>query len=319
MNAPVRIILAFLCALALEIVFVPMLLPFLRKLKAGQTEREDGPQSHLEKNGTPTMGGISFIAAILIAALIFGGFSPDALMMLAGMLLFGFVGFTDDYIKVVKKRNLGLTPWQKIAMQVVFSFLIALYASKSGTQIMIPFLLKPVDFGWLYIPFEMFVMLAMSNSVNLTDGVDGLCSSVTAVVAFTFAIVGYRFSDMRLSVFEACIVGGCLGFLAYNKHPAKLFMGDTGSMALGGALAAGAIISGNELILPIAGGIYVAEAMSVIIQVFVFKTQHGRRFFRMAPLHHHYELGGWSEVKVVRRFSLVTGGLCLIAFLGVLI
>ena len=320
MSTAVKTILSFVVGTGLTAVFVPLLLPVLHRLKAGQTVRDEGPEAHKVKTGTPTMGGIAFIFAIVITALVFGGFSADLLMMILGMLMFGLVGFIDDYIKVVKKRNLGLQAWQKIVLQLAFSLVIAFYAlNNGGSEVFIPFAKCRIDFGVLYIPFAIFVVLAMTNAVNLTDGLDGLASSVTAIVSAAFTIVGYMVTNKNMSIFAAALMGGCVGFLVYNHHPAKLFMGDTGSMALGGALAALAIIGRYEFLLPIAGGIYVAEAMSVIIQVFVFKTQHGRRFFRMAPLHHHFELGGWSETKVVTIFTIITVIGCALAFLGLIV
>ena len=318
MSSAVKVIISLAGCYALTALFVPVLLPLLVRLKAGQSIREEGPAAHMAKSGTPTIGGLSFVLAIVIVSLAVCGFDYDMLVMLAGLLGYGAIGFADDYVKVVKKRNLGLTAKQKIAAQLAVALLISWYASKSGTTVFIPFAKTLVDLKWFYIPFMVFIFLAMSNSVNLTDGLDGLASSVTAVCASCFAIIGYAAGADSMACFMAAVAGGCLGFLLYNRHPAKLFMGDTGSMALGGALAAGAIISGYELLLPIAGGIYVAEAVSVIIQVFVFKTQNGRRFFRMAPLHHHFELGGWDEVKVVRVFTAVTLLLSLIALAGVL-
>ena len=318
MSSTLKVILSLIGSYALTAVIVPVLLPLLVRLKAGQSIREEGPQAHMAKSGTPTIGGLAFIVAITVVSLAISGFEGDMLVMLGGLLGYGAIGFADDYVKVIKKRNLGLTAIQKIILQLLVAVLISWYASKSGTSVFIPYFRTVLDLKWFYIPFMVFIFLAMSNSVNLTDGLDGLASSVTAVVAACFAVIGYAAGAGSMACFMAAVGGGCLGFLLYNRHPAKLFMGDTGSMALGGALAAAAIVAGYELLLPIAGGIYVAEALSVIIQVFVFKTQNGRRFFRMAPLHHHYELGGWSEVKIVRRFTLITLLLCVLALAGVL-
>ena len=286
-------------------------LPLLKKLNAGQSIREEGPEAHKAKSGTPTMGGIAIILTICIVSIVFAP-SLNTVLMCAVMLLYGAIGFIDDYIKVVKKRNLGLTAKQKLAFQIAVAIAIAIYRGISSTVVFIPFAKISVDFGWFFYPFVVFVMVAMTNAVNLTDGLDGLASSVTAVcaLAFTFICTG------EASIFAICISGACIGFLMLNKHPAKLFMGDTGSLALGGALAACAILSESEFALPIAGGIYVLEALSVIIQVIVFKTQNGRRFFRMAPIHHHFELGGWKETKVVTVFAAVTVALSVIAYLA---
>lgn len=317
---------------ALCAAFMAVLLPLLRRLKAGQSIREDGPQAHLAKAGTPTMGGIAIILAVLAAVLLgialkplydsedrLMSSSPSALLSMAFvMLAYGAIGFFDDYIKVTKKHNEGLTAKQKFALQVLAAVIFAVW--NGGARYMtVPFL-GTFRMGRVFgILFEVFVMVAMTNGVNLTDGLDGLASSVTAAVALFFMLLAPRVALSESGIFAACTAGACLGFLLYNHHPAKVFMGDTGSLALGGGLAALAAVSGIEWALPIAGGIYVAEALSVIIQVFVFKTQNGRRFFRMAPLHHHFELGGWNEVKVVRVFTLVTAVLCCLAYLGLMI
>ena len=225
----------------------------------------------------------------------------------------------EDFVKVAMKRNLGLTAKQKLALQVLLSCGVAWYQSSVsvyGTSVYVPLIHTYLDLGFLYIPFVAFVMVAMTNAVNLTDGLDGLAGGITAIVAVFLTIVGVSFYGYGASAaFCAAIAGACAGFLLYNHYPAKLFMGDTGSLALGGAIAAAAILMNIELIIPIAGGIYVAEAASVLIQVFVFKTQNGRRFFRMAPLHHHFELGGWKETKVVGVFWAVTLGLCCLSLL----
>ncbi len=300
------VVAPLLCALILAALFTKLLLPFLYLLKAGQSIREEGPSAHKSKAGTPTMGGLAILAALLVSALL-AHRSADMAVCLAVTFAYGAIGFIDDYIKVVKKRNLGLTAWQKLALQIAVAVLLAVYRSRTDTLVFIPFVKIYADFGWFYIPFVAFAVVAMTNAVNLTDGLDGLASSVTAVCALCFALI----CSGAPAVFAACLSGACLGFLVYNHHPAKLFMGDTGSLALGGALAAVAILSDYEFVLPVAGGIYVLEALSVIIQVFVFKTKNGRRFFRMAPLHHHFELGGWKETKVVWVFFAVT--VCLSA------
>jgi len=300
-------------AIVVSAVLTALEIPFLKKLHAGQSIRDEGPEAHKKKSGTPTMGGIAIIITICAVALII---SPtlDTLVMCAVTLVYGLIGFVDDYIKVVKKRNLGLTAKQKLALQILVAIAVAIYTGMKDTTVFIPFAKIPVDFGWFFYPFVVFVMVAMTNAVNLTDGLDGLASSVTAIVAMLFA----QICTGPASVFGTVLCGACIGFLIFNRHPAKLFMGDTGSLALGGALAACAIISENEFVLPIAGLIYVIEALSVIIQVVVFKTQNGRRFFRMAPIHHHFELGGWKETKVVVVFSLFTVALCVIAYLSVI-
>ena len=248
-----------------------------------------------------------------------GGFiSTDTYIMLTVTLLFGLIGFFDDYIKVAKKHNLGLRAWQKLVLQILFAAALAVYMAKFsgyGTEVWIPFIDEYVDFGWFYIPFVIFVVVAMANAVNLTDGLDGLSSGVTALVAFFFAITAMQYGHNSASVFCVALTGACLGFLVFNKYPAKLFMGDTGSMALGGALASAAIIMKMEFLLPIAGLIYVLEALSVIIQVVYFKATGGKRFFKMAPLHHHFEMCGMKEKHVVAMFWFVALLCCGLAYL----
>lgn len=313
------IIISIVVGFILCSVFMALLLPVLRRLKAGQTIRDEGPKEHQKKSGTPTMGGIAIILAFVIGCLlicfvIFKAFSLDMLIIMLVTLAYAAIGFVDDYIKVVKKRNLGLTAIQKIILQVIIAAILAVYSGMNyGTNINFPILRLCLDFKLLYYPFIVFVVVAMTNAVNLTDGLDGLAASITAIVALTFALVGYNFINAMVAAAMLC--GSCFGFLIFNHHPAKVFMGDTGSLALGGCLSAIAIISRTEFVLPIAGIIYVLEALSVIIQVFVFKTQNGRRFFRMAPLHHHFELGGMKETKVVMFFSAVTAVFCIVEVL----
>ena len=238
--------------------------------------------------------------------------------MLVVTLLFCAIGFLDDYIKVTAKHNLGLRAWQKLVLQILFAVGLAIYIARFsgyGTNVYIPFLSRYVDFGGFYIPFVAFVVVAMANSVNLTDGLDGLCSGVTAIVAIFFALVGYKLGMNSPAIFGAAIAGVCLGFLLFNKNPAKLFMGDTGSMALGGAVAACAIMMKMEFFLIIAGFIYVMESLSVIIQVSYFKATGGKRIFRMSPIHHHFEMGGMEEKNVVFMFWGITLGCCILAYL----
>lgn len=303
-------------SVGLSAVITPLLIPFLKRLGAGQSIREEGPQAHMTKAGTPTMGGLGIILTVIIASVLFAPMGGEILLMLAGFLLFAGIGFADDFFKVIYKRNLGLTAKQKVLLQVLFAAGLAFYQSRMAgfdATIYVPIAKIYVDLGIFYVPFVVFVVVAMVNAVNLTDGLDGLAAGVTAIVAACLAVIGYRFGFASATVFSSAISGACIGFLMYNKYPAKLFMGDTGSLALGGGLAAASIFMQMELILPLIGGIYVAEALSVIIQVFVFKTQNGRRFFRMSPLHHHFELGGWPETKVVKVFYAVTLLLSLVA------
>lgn len=310
----IRLIVAFVITAAAT----PLFIPLLRRIKAGQSIREEGPQSHMVKSGTPTMGGLVMILAVVATCLIFGRHDTDMWILLAAFLLFGAIGFIDDFVKVAMKRNLGLTALQKLLLQVAIAVGLAVYQSSVspfGTTVYIPVINSYWNFGILYVPFIVFVVVAMVNAVNLTDGLDGLASGVTSIVSVFFALVGLMFYGLGApTVFSAALAGACLGFLLHNKYPAKLFMGDTGSLALGGGLAAAAILMNLELILPIAGGVYVAEALSVILQVGSYKLRNGKRIFRMAPLHHHFELGGWRETKVVVVFWMVTALLCALSF-----
>jgi len=298
-------------------VLTSVLIPVLKHRQFQQFIREEGPQSHLSKAGTPTMGGLAICTALLLMTLGLGKITADTLVMLAVTFAFAALGFFDDYIKVAKKHNLGLRAWQKLVLQILFSGALAVYManfSGYGTDVWIPFVDKYVDFGALYIPFVIFVVVAMTNAVNLTDGLDGLSSGVTTLVAFFFGIVAIEFGHDSPMVFCGALCGACIGFLVFNKYPAKLFMGDTGSMALGGALAAAAIIMKVEFLLPVAGLIYVAEALSVILQVGSFKLT-GKRIFKMAPIHHHFEMCGMKEKHVVVMFWLVALICCVIAYL----
>lgn len=292
-------------------------IPILKHKQFQQFIREEGPKSHLSKEGTPTMGGIAIFAALLMLTVAGGNFTVDSVVMLVVTFLFGLIGFFDDYIKVAKKHNLGLRAWQKLVLQILFAVGLAVYMAEFsgyGTDVWIPFIDRYVDFGWFYIPFVAFVVVSMANAVNLTDGLDGLSSGVTALVAFFFGVVAIQFGHGSAMIFCGALTGACLGFLIFNRYPAKLFMGDTGSMALGGALASAAIIMKSELLLPIAGFIYVMEALSVIIQVVSFKST-GKRVFRMAPIHHHFEMGGMKEKNVVAMFWLIAIACCVIAYL----
>ena len=312
--------LVFLAALGMiaGTILTSLEIPILKHKQFQQFIREEGPQSHLSKEGTPTMGGIAIFGALVLMTFIGGYVSTDTFVMLGVTLLFGLIGFFDDYIKVAKKHNLGLRAWQKLVLQIFFAGALAFYManySGYGTEVWIPFIDKYIDFGGLYIPFVIFVVVAMANAVNLTDGLDGLSSGVTALVGFFFAIVGMEFGHNSAAVFCVALTGACLGFLVFNRYPAKLFMGDTGSMALGGALASAAIIMKVEFLLPIAGLIYVLEALSVIIQVGYFKMTGGKRFFKMAPLHHHFEMCGMKEKYVVAMFWFIALICCGIAYL----
>ncbi len=299
-------------AFVITIIGTPLLIPILKRIKAGQSIREDGPQSHMVKSGTPTMGGLAIIGAVLITSLTAGKTTTDMLIIIAAFVAYGVLGFLDDFVKVSMKRNLGLTALQKLALQILIAVGLAIYQSRVsvyGTTVFIPIVNKYWDFGVWYIPFIAFVVVALVNSVNLTDGLDGLASGVTLIVAMFLAIVGSTYGFTTASVFCSAMAGACFGFLMFNKHPAKVFMGDTGSLALGGGIAAAAIMMNIELVIPIAGGVYVAEAVSVILQVASYKSRR-KRIFKMAPLHHHFELCGWKETKVVAAFWIATLVLC---------
>ncbi len=322
--------IAIAASFILSALFTGLLIPWLKKLKFGQNIREDGPQAHLAKQGTPTMGGIAIVAAASIVSALFilsGRVTFNARQMNGWISLiafagFGVIGFLDDFLKIRKKQNEGLTVRQKFALEILLAVLIAVLRvrmTSAGTTFWIPFTHTHVDFKWFAYPFIVFIVVAMTNAVNLTDGLDGLASSVTAVVAAFFAFAAELASTRDSAFVSLALLGACIGFLVYNHHPAKVFMGDTGSLALGGALAGIALSSGTELLLPLVGLIYVAEALSVMLQVGWFKVTHGKRLFRMAPLHHHFELGGWKETKVVAVFTAVTGCLAALAFLGLLL
>lgn len=301
---------SFLITLVLGFLFLPV----LRRLKAGQSIREEGPKSHYAKSGTPTMGGIVIMAAVLITVITARRFNKDLYIILFATLGFGAIGFVDDFIKVVLKRNLGLKAYQKLIAQVLIATIIAIYqsnVSSYSTKVLIPFINSYIDFGILYIPFIIFVVVGTTNSVNLTDGLDGLASGVTLIVSAFFALVAMNLGYYSIAIFGGALTGACLGFLRYNAHPAKMFMGDTGSMALGGAIVSMAILMNLTFFIPLVGGIYFAEALSVIIQVVYFKKT-GKRIFKMSPLHHHFELSGWKETKIVIVFWSITLVLCII-------
>ena len=309
---------------AVSMLVTARMIPLMKQKQFGQYIREEGPKEHLSKAGTPTMGGIAFIlgttAAVIVSMFMPGSDTMGKIAILLSMYAFGAVGFIDDYNKIAKKQNEGLTPKQKLILQAVFGLALAIFMmSKEGTAMFIPFFRKTVDIGILYIPFVVFIEIAMANAVNLTDGLDGLASSNSAIVACTFAIIGMSVhgGSEPMAVAGQALFGALVGFFLYNHYPAQIFMGDTGSMALGGVLSAMAIVGHMEWLLPIAGLIYVIEALSVIIQVTYFKKSGGKRVFRMAPIHHHFELGGWHETKVVKVFCLFTFICCIIAYFSV--
>ncbi len=311
------IIAAILC-FALTTILCPVCIPVLHRMKFGQYIRELGPQEHQKKSGTPTMGGIMFIAAIMITTAVFAGKYPMIIPVALFILLFGIIGFLDDYLKVVKKQNEGLKVWQKLTMQIIITGVFAFYLYRNpqvGTEVIIPFSGMIVKLGWVFIPFVFFVVLGTDNGVNFTDGLDGLCASVTCAVAAFFAVAAIKL-DIRIAPIAGAVAGAMLGYLIWNVYPAKVFMGDTGSLALGGFVSSFALMTRLPVFILLVGVIYLVEVLSVILQVSYFKITHGKRIFKMAPIHHHFELCGWKETRVVAVFTIVTIIMCLISYIG---
>ncbi|MGG1311782.1 phospho-N-acetylmuramoyl-pentapeptide-transferase [Cohnella laeviribosi] len=300
----------------LSVLLGPLCIPVLRRLKFGQQVRTEGPQSHQKKSGTPTMGGIIILLALTIAFLRFADRGPEYWALIVACLGFGLVGFLDDYIKIALKRSLGLTAKQKLLGQLLFSvvFCVLLYRMGHSTAIAVPGTGWSLDLGWGYYLFVIVIFFAASNAVNFTDGLDGLLSGTSALAFGAYALIALEASQSEAAVFSAAMIGAVLGFLVYNAHPAKVFMGDTGSLGIGGGLAAVAILTKTELLLILIGGVFVVEMLSVIIQVVSFKTR-GKRVFKMSPIHHHFELSGWSEWRVVTTFWLAGLVLALAGFI----
>lgn len=312
-------ILIILISLVLTLILGKIIIPILRSSHIGQNIREEGPKSHYGKAGTPTMGGIIFLISALVLTLIFVPFSMKTFILLLSTFGFGAIGFIDDFRKLVLKRSLGLTAKQKIILQVLISFIIAvlcfIYQNDTITKLWIPFTDIRLNVSILGIPIMMFIMIGTSNAVNLTDGLDGLSSQVSVPVFLTLIILSQNIED---KLFASIMLGGVLGFLFYNSNPASVFMGDTGSMAIGGAVVGLAINMGMPIFLIILGGVYVAESLSVIIQVASYKFRNKKRIFLMTPIHHHYELKGYKEPKIVTGFTIVSVILSLITLLAVL-
>lgn len=314
-----EIVLPTLISFAISVILGPVLIPFLRRLKVGQTVRDEGPQSHLKKSGTPTMGGLLILTAMTVTSLVYMRKYPDILPILFLTLGFGLIGFLDDYIKVVLKRSMGLRAWQKFGLQIIVTAVFAFYLhqyTNVGMAWRIPFMSgQYVDFGIFNIPLIFIVVLGTVNGTNFTDGLDGLATSVTILVAtfFTVCAIGL---NAPITPITCAAVGALMGFLLFNGYPASVFMGDTGSLALGGFVAACAYMMQLQLFLVIVGFIYVAEVASVMLQVSYFKLTGGKRIFKMAPIHHHFELCGWSETRVVAVFAIITAILCLIALMA---
>lgn len=313
-----HVVIPVILAFAISAVLAPFVIPFLRKLKIGQTERKE-LESHQKKMGTPTMGGIIILTSIIITSLFYIKDYPKIIPILFLTVGFGIIGFLDDYLKVVLRRSDGLLAWQKMILQIIVTAVFAIYMVKvSGVSLtmLIPFSGgKYLDIGWVAVPLLFFVVIGTVNGVNFTDGLDGLASSVTVMVATFFSVVAVG-TGSGIEPITCAVVGALLGFLLFNVYPASIFMGDTGSLALGGFVAGTAYMLQMPLFILIVGFIYLVEVLSVIIQVTYFKKTGGKRIFRMAPIHHHFELGGWSETKVVAVFSITTAILCMIALLA---
>ena len=327
----IYVILSTLISFAIVVLLTPKFIPFLQRLKMGQTIRELGPKSHYKKAGTPTMGGLVMMLGILVTcALFFTKADGDLIFALFVTLIFGLIGFLDDYIKMVQKNRLnseggvlvpylGMLPIQKLLLQLSAAGAVAVYAAfhpTIGTSIVIPFTNIVWNMGIFYIPFVIIAIVAVVNAANLTDGLDGLACGVTMIILFFFLVFSLANGFTSMNIFTASVIGACLGFLCYNAHPASIFMGDTGSMALGGAVVIVSIFTRSELYILIAGGIYLIEALSVILQVFYFKKTGGKRLFKMAPIHHHFELLGHHETKIVTCFWIATAVLVLISLLS---
>ena len=315
-----HVVIPVLISFAISLVLGPIVIPFLRRLKMGQTERELGVQSHLKKNGTPTMGGVIFLIATTVTSLFYIRDYPMIIPVLFLTLGFGLIGFLDDYLKVVLKRSDGLLPWQKMALQIVvtavFAFYLVNYSNVSLTM-KIPFWSGHyLNLGWFAVPVLFFAVIGTVNGVNFTDGLDGLASSVTVLVATFFTVVAIG-TKSGIEPVTGAVVGALLGFLLFNVYPASVFMGDTGSLALGGFVAATALMLRLSLFIPIVALIYMIEVLSVMAQVLYFKMTKGKRLFKMAPIHHHFELSGWPETKVVAIFAITTAVCCLIGLVAI--
>ncbi|MCI7813448.1 MAG: phospho-N-acetylmuramoyl-pentapeptide-transferase [Lachnospiraceae bacterium] len=313
------IVIPLLAAFAISVGLSPFVIPFLRKLKIGQTERTAGVQSHLKKAGTPTMGGLIILISILVTCLFFVKDYPKVIPVLFLTLGFGIIGFLDDYLKVVLRRSDGLLPKQKMACQIVITTIFVVYVWRIEPDLfkmIIPFSGgKELDIKWAAIPLTYIAVIGTVNGVNFTDGLDGLATGVTTMVAVFYTVIS-MVSDGGITPITSAVTGALLGFLLFNVHPAQVFMGDTGSLALGGFVAGAAYMMKMPLFIPIIGLIYFVEVISVMIQVTYFKKTGGKRFFKMAPIHHHFELCGWSETRVVAVFTVITAILCLIGLVA---
>lgn len=315
-----NVIMPVIISFFISVVLSPILIPFLRKLKFGQFVRDDGPKTHLIKSGTPTMGGLIILASIIITSLFYIKEYKEIIPILFVTLGFGLIGFLDDYIKVVMKRSLGLKAWQKMLGQVVITAIFGYYMVtqlEDKTAMLLPFTGgQYLDIGYLFIPFLFFVVIGTVNGVNFTDGLDGLASSVTVLISVFFTVVAIG-TKSGISPITCAVAGSLLGFLLFNVYPARIFMGDTGSLALGGFVASTAYMLQMPLFIAIVGLIYLVEVLSVIIQVSFFKISGGKRIFKMAPIHHHFELSGWTETRVVAIFAIITAFLCVVGLIAI--
>lgn len=312
--------ICFFASFIITAVLMPFIIPLLRRLKFGQFIRDEGPSWHAKKSGTPTMGGVVFLAVSSVVALIYCE-SLLARISIITATLYGVVGFLDDFIKITKKRNLGLTAKQKLIFQIIISVTFGVIAVNNNlvtTTLALPFTKLTFDLGWFYIPFITIFMVGVTNAVNLTDGLDGLATSVTVIVSAFFIFASTVLNNPEISYYGCSLAGALIGFLIYNFHPAKVFMGDSGSLFLGGAVSVMAISLKLEILLVLVGIIYVIEALSVIIQVGYFKRTK-KRIFLMSPIHHHFEMKGMKEVKIVYMFSAITLLSCLISAISIFI
>lgn len=320
LNTLIPVVVAF----SISVILCPIIIPLLRMLKFGQYVREDGPKSHQKKAGTPTMGGVIILLSVVITSLFYMENHKETLLVLFATVGFGVIGFLDDYIKIVMKRSMGLTAWQKFSLQLVISAVFTIYYLKVlglEPEILIPFTggmrnglyieMPP----WMFIVFAFLVMLGTVNGTNFTDGLDGLASSVTLLVAVFFTVVAIG-TNSGLSVITSAVAGALMGFLVYNVYPARVFMGDTGSLALGGFVSSAALVLKLPVFIVIVGLVYLIEVLSVMLQVGYYKISHGKRIFKMAPIHHHFEQCGWSEMRIVTVFAIITALMCLVALAG---
>lgn len=312
MNIQIKVLLAsFVGTLILGFIAIPI----LKRLKVGQVVRDDGPQSHLKKSGTPTMGGIIMLLVTLAVSVVVATKYPAILPVALLTLGYGFVGFVDDFIKLVLKNPTGLKPSYKMFGLIIISVIFIIYLLSNGftTETYIPIFKTYIDIPvWAYIPCAVFIMLACTNSLNLTDGLDGLAAGVNTIIMIFFTFIALTFGNKEMSIFSAIVTGTSIGFLIFNLHPAKVFMGDTGSLALGGAFCGVSLLLKVPLILIVVAGVCVLEALSVILQVSYFKATKGKRLFKMAPIHHHLELSGWKETSIVTVFWITTAVLCVL-------